>query len=100
MAGAVGARRHQNVKLTLRILFLVNFNLFGAGREVRSGSLLLIFVGCVGWRDAGLCSAVVRSGHGTLPSDVSLVTVATQWSGPVLTSSMINNQSVYYFTSS
>ena len=33
MAPAAGASRHQNVKLTFRTLFLVNFNLCGAGER-------------------------------------------------------------------
>ena len=50
--------------------------------------MLLIFVGCVGWRDGGPWLVL-------LVSDVSLVTVATHngpgQARPLLTSSMINN---------
>ena len=83
-----GSNRHQNVKLTFRILFLVNFNLFGAAERSEKWEVVLCcWYLCCAW-DGG------REERPSQPvSDVRLVTVATQWSRPVLTSSMINNES-------
>ena len=97
MAPDFGASSHQNVKLTFRILFLVNFNLCWAEErrsekwEVRSEKLFSVVDICemrgMGWRDGGPClpcwpTEWRQPGH--------CGRVATPGARPLLTSSMTN----------